>query len=128
MLPNRFLFFLDTNTKFFKLRLVCSRARFEDQLLYAKFYFGAPLQFRLVLITSIVLAAALMQSICPIGFVLSHNFKNLLRQNGDKCCVIKVLLFAFFFCNHLVGSQLFRQIGFSNKFGSQKKMAEKHCN
>ena len=61
--------------------------------------------------------------------MLSHDCKNLLKQNGDKCCLIKVLLFVFcffVFFIYLGGSQLFLQTGFLNDFGSQKKMVEKH--
>ena len=40
----------------------------------------------------------------------------------------KYCFFEFvFFCNYLVGSQLFLQIACLNEFGLQKKMVEKHC-
>ena len=65
----------------------------------------------------------------PMRLALSDvesRFQKLLKQNGEKRCEIKVLLFCvLFFCDYLVGSQLFLQIACLNEFGSQKKMIEK---
>ena len=70
----------------------------------------------------------ILQFRCWRSVMLSSDFKNLLKRNGDKCSVLKVLrfVFCFFVClfvcfsNYLVVSQLFLQIA------SQKKMIEKH--
>ena len=66
--------------------------------------------------------------------MLSYQFKTLLKRNGCKCCVVKVLLFMFcfffliyFFSNYLVGAQLFLKKRFLSEFGSQKKIVEKYC-
>ena len=80
------------NTECLKLRLICSRARSKDQLLHANIQsILVPPYFRLVPI-HFVCSGDGTDAEHQMGFALSHDFKNLLKRNGDKCFVIKVLL------------------------------------